>query len=245
MKRAILTIDDSPSTRTVDLVDFCIEKKAPPILFCRGDRMDAFGTDGLRYALDQGVLLAHHSYHHKPAGEWGFDAWRDDFLKMQDRLQKLYDQAGIAWSRKLYRFPYVDRGDGDRIERRFPDLAKGQTIDTNDRVDVIQQCLRQQGYTQDFGCIIHPLYRNEAVAQAFDCLFTYSVSDWMLTERHKGQQRYINVDALKQAMDDDVWLNNKAYDHIVLAHDEGEIYDVTCTLIAHMADSGFVFTERV
>lgn len=244
MTRAILTIDDSPSPHTRELVEFCTARDITPVLFCRGDRMDQFGDDGLRAALDQGVILAHHSYHHQPAGLWGFDAWRDDFLAMQDRLGDVYEAAGMAWENKLYRFPYVDRGDGDRIERRFADLAKGGTIETNDHVKRIQDFLADQGYAQNLGDVSHPLYDNPVVAQAHDCLFTYSSCDWMMTSRHKGKQIYQTPDDLVAALDADPWLQQDDWDHIILMHDEAEIHDVTLHLIAAMVARNFKFMER-
>ena len=244
MNRTILTIDDSPSSHTKTLVDLCAAHDIPAIFFCRGDRIEAFGDAGLRHALDQGMVLAHHSYHHQPAGEWGFDLWRDDFMAMQDRLHDLHKSAGHAWARKLYRFPYIDRGDGDRIERRFPDLANGGVIETNDRVRRMQDFLVNQGYHQDFGVVNHPLYQNPVVAGAQDCLFTYSTCDWMLTRRHQNRHRYHSLPDLIGAMDNDIWLSDPDLDHILLVHDEDEIHGVTSGLIEAMVARRFKFMER-
>ena len=243
-RRAILTIDDSPSIRTVDLIDHMSAAHIPAVLFCRGDRIDACGEDSLLYALDRGYVLGHHSYAHKPAGDLTFDQWRDDFDRMHERLQKLHDKAGQEWNRKLFRFPYIDRGDGDRIERRFAEMTKGVDLFESEFVMRIQDYIRHQGYTQDFGEVNHPLYQHSVVAEAADCLFTYSTCDWMLTQRHLGKQRHMSIDGLKTAMDTDIWLCEQGLDHIMLIHDEDEIHDVAVALIDHMQATGFEFVKR-
>lgn len=243
-RRILLTIDDSPSVHTTALVDFLTERGIPAILFCRGDRIESLGEEALLYALQKGMVLAHHSYAHQPAGAMGYQAWYDDFLRMDAMLSGIHAKAAVQWTRKLYRFPYVDRGDGDRIERRFPDLAKGEPIKSNAEVRRIQACLAEHGYHQDLGEVNHPLYQNPDVSRAHDCLFTYSSCDWMLTRRHQGHHMYHCVQDLKQAINDDVWLARPDYDHIALFHDEAEIHQVTTSLIQHMMDNKFEFVER-
>jgi len=80
------------------------------------------------------------------------------------------------------------------------------------------------------------------MAVATDCLYTYSNSDWMLTQRHLGKDwPYKTLDNLKGKIDNDPWLSNSRSHHIILAHDQPEILDVTLATIRHMTHKGIEF----
>lgn len=247
MTRAYLTIDDSPSVDSDALIDYLAERNIPALLFCRGDLLDANPEPMIR-AVQKGFVLGNHSYAHKPFGDLSFEKAVQDIERAEAIIDKVYQKADVDRPGKYFRFPYIDRGDGDRIERRFNDFvaADRQGTDTginNDpKVKAIQDYLHQKGFSQPFHNVDHPLYGYDDIKNAADCLFTYSSADWMMTTRHKGQWPYKNVDDLCGKIDDDHHLNG-ADTNIVLFHDQDELLGVVQSLIDHMVDKGYQFLK--
>lgn len=249
---AYLTIDDSPSSRTNDLVDFLARKDIPALFFCRGDFMEA-SMDSIIRAIEKGFTIGNHSYSHTPAGQIPPQQMIDEIAKTEDMIAWAYRAAGRPPKGKFFRFPYVDRGDGDRVERRFDDLVKaaaaGEDVSLTkesphpERVVEIQNYLRSQGYSQPFPRVRHPLYNVPEIALAADCLFTCSTFDWMLLERHLGRQRYKTVDELQACIDQDPFIADESIIPVYLVHDSAGIHDVTKALISHLLDKGTQFLE--
>jgi hypothetical protein len=79
-----------------------------------------------------------------------------------------------------------------------------------------------------------PWYADSEMATAIDSLCTFSTSDWALLERHKGKHGFSTIKDLTDKIDADPWLKDRNSAHIVLAHDSGEIHEVTKALIQHM-----------
>ena len=148
---------------------------------------------------------------------------------------------------KYFRFPYIDRGDGDRLERRFTDIAnaveRGENLALggNNKTERIQKYLRDNGFTQPYCNVTHPLYQHAIAKDYIDSLFTFSSCDWMMTERHKGQWQYKTIEDLKFKIDEDAYLQKEGSVSVALFHDQAEIIDVSIHLIEHMVDTGFTF----
>jgi hypothetical protein len=160
-----------------------------------------------------------------------------------------YHRAGISRPGKYFRFPYIDRGDGDLLERRFNDLITAVEqgdephIPSSDAVSRLQTFLKAQGFIQPFRGVRHPLYAVPAVAEACDCLFTYSTGDWMLNARHRGTQPYQSKEDLIRAMEDDPYLLQGDGPQIILMHDHAEIIEPVLALVDHLLNRDTVFLE--
>jgi peptidoglycan/xylan/chitin deacetylase (PgdA/CDA1 family) len=249
--RVYLTIDDSPSSATLALTEYLAARDIPALMFCRGDRL-AHNMDAIVSAIRLGFVMGNHSNAHRPTGNLTFEEWVDDFEECERLLNDAYRRAGVMRPGKFYRFPYIDRGDGDRVERRFPALlaqvAAGHDVVWTLSPDVrkIQDYLRVKGCVQPFQNVRHPLYTIPEIRDAADCLFTYSTCDWMLTARHLDNPDWPHkdVDSLCRAMDADAFLNDPAGTNIVLIHDQDELLPVAIALIDHMRARKFIF-ERI
>lgn len=249
--RVYLTIDDSPSQGTTVLTDYLWQKKIPALMFCRGDRLSQ-NLDPVVSAIQKGFVMGNHSFAHRPSGDLTFDAWAEDFEQCETLLDEAYRRAGVPRPGKYYRFPYIDRGDGDRVERRFPALldqvAFGRSVIWPHSLNVkkIQDYLKAKGCVQPFVNIRHPLYTIPEIKDAADCLFTYSTCDWMLTARHLPNPEWPHKDvaSLCRAMDADPFLNDPAGTNVVLIHDQDDLWLVAKALIDHMLRREFIF-ERI
>lgn len=237
MKSCYLTIDDSPSTHTDEMIDFLAEKQIPALLFCRGDFLES-DPDPVIRAIKMGFVIGNHSYAHKPFGTLSYDEAVADIEKCDRQIEVVYERAGVTRHGKYFRFPYLDRGNGDRIERHF---EKVSAIDINDdpQVQSLQTYLNAHGYTQPFQTD-HPLYTNASISKAADCLMTYSSFDWMLTDRHIGQWDYKTIEDLKRRIDGDPNLNH-ASGNILIFHDQPGLIGVFKSLIDHMILNRYEF----
>lgn len=240
---AYLTIDDSPSAHTGALTDWLHRHDIPAFLFCRGDRMEQ-NPAPIVHAIKQGMIIANHNYSHKPAGTLSHEELVGEIEKTESLIDAAYREAGRPRPGKYFRFPYLDKGDGDRLEQRFDEIIRdAENIDLSgdEKIRKLQAYLKREGFTQPFTGVTHPLYRNRDVANAADCLFTYSSCDWMLTGRHKGNWQYKTLDDLKRKIDDDPYLCREGGAQVTLFHDQPEIEQVAIDLIDYMLGKGFQF----
>jgi len=234
MLEAYLTIDDSPWGRTDELTDFLKEREIPALLFACGNDLEK-NPDAIVRAIQKGFVIGNHSYAHQPAGDLGFDAWRDDFEKMEDLIDQAYKDAGVKRPGHYYRFPYIDRGDGVRVERAAAS-GEGDVITNGPEVQKIQDYLKNKDVSQPF-TNMPPDYMFDAA----DSLFTFTSGDWMLTQRHKGKWEYQSVDDLKTRIDSDESLKNHNHRHVILMHDQPDIFEEACALIDYFVEKGFTF----
>lgn len=252
--RVYLTIDDSPSDSTYELVDFMVERDIPALLFCRGDLMED-DMEAVIYAIENGMTIGNHLYSHTRSSQLGgIQNVKSEILKTESLIDLAYERAGRQRPGKYIRFPYIDRGDGDDVERKFPklidDMSAGKPValGQSNLVQNIQAFLAAEGFVQPFADINHPLYHIDDIAEARDCLFTYSTCDWMLTTRHcvdkcEGDFPHKTIGDLTQAIDDDCFLQDPNLSHVVLIHDQPELLPVTQQLISHFKERGFIFED--
>lgn len=229
-RKAYLTIDDSPSPHTRALVDFLTARKIPAILFVRGDLLEK-NPQPIEYAIQKGLVIGNHSFAHKPAGSMPPQEWADDMETCDHLIEAAYARCGVTRPAKYFRFPYIDRGDGHKIEQ----IDEG-AIHENDQTKILQQYLRDQGFAQPFKNM-PPSYPKNAA----DCLYTYTSRDWMLNDKHRGSQSCKTLDDLKARIDQDETLKNELHHHVLIMHDQPGNHDEVCALIEYCAEQGFEF----
>jgi peptidoglycan/xylan/chitin deacetylase (PgdA/CDA1 family) len=259
MSKAYLTIDDGPSEHFTALVDFLHERNIPAIFFNRGDCMDA-RPEAVIYGIQRGYVMANHTYSHSRAAELSLEETCDEIRRTDDILNDLYARAGVKRSGKYFRFPYMDRGMGaclsepgtlapehEAAQQGLLSAGLGHVPHVPDAAQVhkkrdIQQFLKSLGYANiPAPGVTMSWYAQTEMASTIDSLCTYSTSDWALLPRHVGKHGFKNVQDLKDKIDGDRWLNDQTSSHIILAHDQADIHDVTKAVIKHMITRGFEF----
>jgi peptidoglycan/xylan/chitin deacetylase (PgdA/CDA1 family) len=128
MNQIWLTIDDGPSTRAEDLLDFLKSKGFGALLFCRGDYLQA-KTEWAVRAIKEGYIIGNHSYNHPHFSKLTREQVREQIAKTDAIIDQVYAEAAVRRSLKCFRFPYGDAG------------AKDEIIKTN------QQLLGEYGYS--------------------------------------------------------------------------------------------------
>ena len=243
-KNLYLTIDDSPSPDTDQLVDFLAEKNIPALLFARGAWMeDKAAFDKIIRAIKHGFVIANHSYAHERTSEIGFKSQTEQIARTQILIDRAYDEAGVQKPPRYFRFPHLDRGcgnawvidfetvpeayrafvkslfwDGVRLESKEPPTPAQLQLKTD-----IQNWLKDNGF-QKFSPadVTHPWWVESELSQAIDMLITFSTADWMLTPRHLGKWPYKNTEDLYKKIENDPFLQSTASSHIILMHDDRE-----------------------
>lgn len=123
---ALLTIDDAPSTRFSDKLDWLDRRGISAVFFCWGERMAGYDEQLIR-ALRQGHVLANHSWSHPHFSELSWPQALAEVEQTQTVIDDLYLRAGVRQTIKSFRFPYLDPGKGELAGR-------------------LQTYLEQQGY---------------------------------------------------------------------------------------------------
>ncbi len=232
MPKGYLTIDDSPSPQTEEFVDFLVARKIPAILFVRGALLEK-NPRAIEYAIQNGIAIGNHSYAHKPAGEMEPQEWCDDFELCEHLIEAAYARCGIERPAKYYRFPYIDRGDGKKIEQ----IDNAHVVETN-KTSIYQQYLKEQGFSQPFKNM-SPDYPIGAA----DCLYTFTARDWMLNDTHRGKQAIKTREDLIARAEGDAQLWDESHAHALLLHDQAGMVDDACALIDYLLNKGFTFLD--
>ena len=109
-KRILLTIDDSPSSKFTELIGFLNSRNIKTVLFCRGDRIR--GNENIMiHAIRSGHTLGNHSYSHPHFSHLTLEECFEEILKTDKLIQNLYQKAQQNQVKKVFRFPYGDKGD--------------------------------------------------------------------------------------------------------------------------------------
>lgn len=262
MVKAYLTIDDSPSASTDMLVDFLAARGIPALFFVRGDALEANPAPIVR-ALKKGFAVGNHTYSHKRASEHALEDTKADILKCEALIEQAHKDAGVERNHKTFRFSYLDRGTGawvvdfDRLnpdQRRAMEPVFLEGLNFCDRQKpgpeafekkaALQDFLKSEGFEAPFKNIRLDWYAATEVAQARDCFFTFSTNDWMLTRRHLEKNWPCkNLADLTRRIDADPALKETDSAHIILAHDQAEIFEPVCGLVEHFSARGFEFLD--
>lgn len=259
MPKAYLTIDDSPSMRMDDLVDAFAQRAVPALFFCRGDYLEKNPIAAVR-AVERGFVLGNHGFSHVRAADAPYEKIIAEIEKTERLIDNIYNTAGMDKPGQYFRFPHLDRGCGswildyealdikirNKLRALFTEGLNTISMKTPDaaaleKKERLQSYLKENGYSVPFTEANIAWLKTPEIAGAQDCLFTYSTSDWMVTQRHIEKWRYKSLQDLKDKIDHDEWLIHQDSVSIVLAHDQAEIIDVTLELVDHMIARGVEF----
>lgn len=121
---ALLTIDDGPSARFAEKLEFLTRRRVPAVLFCWGEKIS--GNEAVLVdALRQGHILANHSWTHRRFSGLTLSEARREVLETEQALDGIHARAGLVWNRKYFRFPYLDAGGSTDQAEGFQALLRG------------------------------------------------------------------------------------------------------------------------
>ncbi|MBR6402854.1 MAG: polysaccharide deacetylase family protein [Eubacterium sp.] len=117
MSKVILTVDDNPQKITRSVVDYLVENKIPAVLFIVGEDAEK-DRESVLYAIRKGFIIGNHSYSHPRFSELTFEECVQEIEKTETVIESLYEEAGIERPVKLFRFPYIDKGESRSEEHK-------------------------------------------------------------------------------------------------------------------------------
>ncbi|MFN3826123.1 MAG: polysaccharide deacetylase family protein [Micavibrio sp.] len=258
MRELLLTIDDSPSPDTDELVEFLLVEEIPAILFCRGDRLEK-NPDPVVRAVERGFVAANHAFNHRRASTLALAEAQEEIRTTEKLLDDVYKAAGVTRTKRYFRFPHMDRGAGGWIVDYDAKPQYSQTLralfadglnitldppsaEMIEKKQGLQEFLKREGFLPlPAQGITHEWFKATECATAIDAMFTFSTSDWMLTQRHVGKWPYKSISDLQDKIDNDPWLGVEQSDNIVLAHDQPETLPFVKDLMRHFKGRQFSF----
>lgn len=233
-----LTIDDSPSERSDALLDILKKREILATFFVIGDRL-ANTPEPMIRAIQDGHILGNHLYHHRRSSEISYEDIIEEIEQTEALIEECYTKAGVERPYKLLRFPHMDRGCGAHVvdydaypahKTILQDIFLGGVrVDQNpppppqdwlEKKAKLQTYLKEQGFTQPFYNLTHAFFAQTEMAQAYDCLYSFSTADWMISSRHKGKWDLKTLDDVLGSIDQSEHLNDPNSADIILMHDD-------------------------
>jgi len=164
MAKIILTVDDNPQKVTRSVVDFMVEKNIPAVLFIIGQEA-AKDRESMLYALNKGFIIGNHSYTHPFFSQLSFEECVEEIEKTEEVIESLYKEAGIERPVKLFRFPYIDKGQDMSEEHK----------------QKLQDYLKEKGFKRiDDSEIKTPGYYRNGWDKERDITFSYDCMEYMV-----------------------------------------------------------------
>lgn len=202
MSKAYLTIDDISTPYTPEIVDYLCEKGIKPILFSVGENVLKYKREAL-YAIKRGVILGNHSFTHPAFSSLSLEQAKEEIDKQEELLNRLYEEAGVPRTIKVFRFPYGDKGGQNR--------------------EAIQGYLKQKGFSKiDDRMIDFEWYRSEKCALEVDTFWTFDFAEYQI----RPESDFTYQDVLDRVYDrnqtSQSFLLKEGTSHIVLIHDHAE-----------------------
>jgi len=116
LKHIYLTIDDGPSRRTSQLLDYLNARNIGAILFCVGKNLIKRPNIATR-AIREGFIIGNHSYDHSNFNKLNQAHARGQIEKTDKIINDLYARSGIRRPAKYFRFPYGSKGRTPRAKQ--------------------------------------------------------------------------------------------------------------------------------
>jgi len=122
IKKIYLTIDDGPTKDTSRKLEVMRKQNLLATWFCLGENIEQY-FDVLVQAVQEGHIIASHSYEHKVFSELTVEEGIEQIRKTDVLIEKIYEKANIMRPIKLFRFPRGDLGVGDSVTKNEHTMA--------------------------------------------------------------------------------------------------------------------------
>jgi peptidoglycan/xylan/chitin deacetylase (PgdA/CDA1 family) len=109
MLDAYLTIDDGPSDKTKEKIDFLRSKNIDAVLFCTGENISKY-TEQAEYAIKNNYTIGNHSFSHPSFDKISTEACLEEINKTEKIIDIAYKNANITRTNRHFRYPYGVKG---------------------------------------------------------------------------------------------------------------------------------------
>ncbi|MBO4864212.1 MAG: polysaccharide deacetylase family protein [Eubacterium sp.] len=160
MIKALLTIDDIASKNTPAIVDYLNEKGIKALMFAWGRNVEYYHEQA-EYALKNGMIVGNHSYSHPHFSEITLEEGLKEIEKCEEVLDELYKSAGVSRVYRPFRFPYGDKGGGNK--------------------DAFQSYLIENGFNKvDDRAIPYPFWKEKGLDKDIDTSWTFDFEEFCI-----------------------------------------------------------------
>lgn len=241
--KAYLTIDDGPSIDFRQKLAFLEAQGIKAIWFCLGTYLEQ-GAEMVVKAIRAGHIIASHSYSHPYFSELTTEQCFAEIQATHIILEDLHEQAGVAWDKRYFRFPFGDDGSGTELWQRLQNNAPPATPE---RAQAIQAHLCQLGYEQAyFEGVTHPFFLDYCQNHV-DVFLTYDAQDWQISldETEDGQATISTLLVRMDAHEPEALVNLSDTDSgtVLCFHDMHHPQSLALfkQMVLKVFDKGFVF----
>ncbi len=123
MTRLILTIDDAPSSRFAEVLDYLVSRDLGAVIFIKGGSIEGHEQELIR-AIKEGFVIGNHSYSHPHFDKIGVETAKNEITRTDKIIHDLYLSAGVKNYAKYFRFPYGVGGTPETEKEYQETLAK-------------------------------------------------------------------------------------------------------------------------
>lgn len=227
MSKAYLRIDDSPSEITPDFMDYLTEKGITPVIFAVGENIEKH-FDNAVYALKKGAIVGNHSHTHPQFSQLTFKECITEIEQCENRLDKLYQAAGVERKYKIFAFPYGDKGGNNK--------------------DKLQQYFKEKGFCRiDDSAVNFDWYKGNNLDKDIDSFWTFDFSEYQLQQNNGFTYETILYRIHDENPKDGGALLEENSNHIVLIHDHNEtnkvMPDYYRFILDYVTDAGVSFIK--
>jgi peptidoglycan/xylan/chitin deacetylase (PgdA/CDA1 family)/SAM-dependent methyltransferase len=161
MRNLLLTIDDSPTEQTPQLLDFLTQKNWHAIFFCIGEQLARYPDQADRI-IRAGYPLGNHSFTHRGFSTLTLEECRSEIERTEAEIDQVYHRNGLPRTERYFRFPYGDKGGTNKAE--------------------VQALLGEFGFSGPRGLNIrYPWYVDHGLDADRDVFWTIDSMDYRLT----------------------------------------------------------------
>lgn len=239
-KTVYLTIDDAPSADFMAKLDILTARGIRAVWFCQGNFLEQRGDMALE-ALRRGHRIGNHTYSHPFLSALPLDQVFAELRATHAIIAELYEQAGIEWVHRAFRFPYNDTGTG-----RFGDIQNADDTEAQRRTEAIQQYLRKLGYTaHELPDITYPYFQAYRESGNVGWAVTFSSHDWALNVPNppdgidSPEKVLARID--RHAPEEGLGMNDPQSAELILVHDYADNTPLFERTIDKILSKGIVF----
>ena len=238
MKKAYLTIDDSPSSDWQEKLDFLVEKNIQTLWFCTGENLEkhpAFVAEAIAVVH----VIGNHSFSHPDFSLISEEQARQEIGQTESIITEL---VGDVPNPRWFRFPYGRRGDTDETKSEPERAEKRQAL---------QSMLRDYGYgVPELPGVTYEVIQEYRKQGEHDWWWTFDCKEWALDPAFREAHGLFNLESLLKRMDTDhfrkvtdfVGLNLSNTEEVVLIHDHAHSTHLFRPLIEGLIDKDICFT---
>ncbi len=227
-KKALLTIDDSPSFHFREKVDILLRKGIFAIFFCQGNLLEKYPDDVI-YAIRNGFIIGNHSYSHPKFSDISLDKGIEEINRTDQLIEDLYNEAGVKQDMKYFRYPHGIKGNITYLSPKI--LLKR----FDKKFVALDAHLKQLGYKKlEFK---KPKLRYPEMLRLsdHDVYWTIDVREWRLRKKNTVRTIEYVEDFIEKN------LSYSRGNEIILVHDHVETHKYFEHILDLIISKGFAF----